>query len=61
MSAPTVAFDTILPAKIDRAEIEEPTLLLALANLDIVTVRVRTGDTFPPCDNCASWVPGGGS
>lgn len=32
-----------------------------LPNLDIVTIRVRTGDIFPPSDNCASWVPGGGS
>jgi hypothetical protein len=32
-----------------------------LANLDIVTIRVKTGEIFPPCGNCASWVPGGGS
>jgi hypothetical protein len=30
-----------------------------LQNLTVVTVRTRTGEVFPPCDNCSAWLPGG--
>jgi hypothetical protein len=29
-----------------------------LENLTVRAVRTRTGELFPPCDNCASWLPG---
>jgi RHS repeat-associated protein len=28
-----------------------------LENLDVATVRTATGEDFPPCDNCRSWLP----
>lgn len=30
-----------------------------LKNLTVVTIRTKTGEIFPPCRNCTTWVPGG--
>jgi len=27
-------------------------------DLTVWTVRTRTGEYFPPCDNCSTWLPG---
>ena len=28
-----------------------------LEDLELVTIRVSSGDVFLPCDNCVSWLP----
>jgi hypothetical protein len=28
-----------------------------LEDLDVATVRTATGEDFPPCDNCSTWLP----